>query len=198
MSIDKLNQTVQENFLEKVTGGLSNINTDHGAIHKGYLYYTNLEIASLASTATSYFLLEAPTNLYMHIKGATLSALGSSVKLRVFRNINEITAKGTEQTNISKNTNDNSSSTSDAKFYSGPTTTGGLTDKWFEAIAYGSTLAGNNTVGNINSLGNPNIEWVSANGNKQYLLEIENIGSETATDIELNFFHYEELTGLVE
>lgn len=185
-------------FFEEITGGLQNINTDHANIHKGRLYFSNFEIASLASGAKSYILLEAPETKFMHIKGSTISGLGSSLKLRVYRNIGAITTKGSVLANVSKNVNDNSSKTADVIFYSGPTPNGGLTDKWFEAIAYGSTLAGNNTIGTNNTLGNPNLEYVSANGRKQYLLEIENIGGDLATLIEINFFHYEEPQGLVE
>jgi hypothetical protein len=195
-NIDGIN-TLPISTVEEITGGFNNINTDHANIHKGRLYFSNFEIASLASGAKSYFLLEAPLTKFMHIKGSTISGLGSSLKLRVFRNIGVISTKGTVLTDVSKNVNDNSTKTADAIFYSGPTPNGGLTDKWFEAIAYGSTLAGNNTIGSNNTLGNPNIEYVSTNGRKQYLLEVENIGGDPATLIEINFFHYEEPKGLI-
>lgn len=176
---------------EKITGGVTNINSDHVAIHKGYGYGFNIFESALAGQAVSEYSFKAPEKHYVHLKNIVIVTKGGNVKVEILKGV---TVTADEGTAVSLNQlNDNSSNTADTTIKASPTYSGGTV--WKTAIALAD--ATNQTVGVGSFSLNPNQELVSKNNDEYYVIKITNLEADVidAIDVTLDGFLYEEPKG---
>ncbi len=190
---------------EQITCGFISTNSDHSAIHRGYGYCRHLYFEELLFGSKKIYRITSPETLFMHIKSLQIGLIGATCSAKLIRGTTAnplvITNAGTEEPK-STNLNDNSSNMPQSKFYDGTVTyTGG--EVWCEVVVRGSTseetkqASAQQTAGQF--IQNDYLEYVSKDNNTEYILEIENIDSEenTAFDITIDMFYYEEPKGLI-
>lgn len=183
---------------EQVTSAITNINSDHSAIHYGYGMCASLYLATLAPEAVEVYRFKGPTTLYAHIKNIQVNGQGAPLMIELIRGTTAsplvITGAGDEQIGAINNLNDNSDIVAQSKLYNSAVTyTGGA--KWCSVIANGSTT--NQSVSGGTFAQNQNQEYVTKKGDTDYIIKITNLdASDTASYIGINMFFYEEPKGL--
>lgn len=176
-------------MIEGITGGVSNINSDHAAIHLGYgLNFSIYETLTTEQVLTYSF--KAPTALYAHIKNISLQALGGSVKLELLAGV-AVTVDTGVAVPIT-NLNDNSTFVNTSTIKKAPTFTGGTADKTIYALSD----ATNQSTGIANLAQNPNQEYVTKSEDTYYIIKITNLTTNNVP-IAISGFFYEEPQGLV-
>lgn len=175
---------------EGITGGFTNINSDHGAIHLGYGAITG-DIITLTSGAVKEYCITTPSVFYPHFKNLNLSGLGGNVQLEIIRGATVTVNTGTD-VNIT-NPNDNSDTVPEMTIKEDPTYSGGTT--WVSIYALSDST--NQTTGNAQVSTSPNQELVMKNKTEEYILKITNLTSSTI-GVAWSAFWYEEPQGLVE
>jgi hypothetical protein len=201
-----LSNNVLTTAKEQITNGLISTNSDHSAIHRGFGYCKHLFFGELAFGAKKIYRITSPETLFMHIKSIQVGLIGATCAARLVKGTAEnplvITNTGTLES-PSWNLNDNSPMTPQSKWYDGTVEyTGGQT--WCEVVVRGFTTAdtkqapSNQTAGEF--IQSDYLEYVTKNNNTEYILEVENIDHEenTAYDITIDMFYYEEPQGLIE
>jgi hypothetical protein len=183
---------------EQVTKGLVNTNSDHNAIHKGYGFCMHLFYASLAPTAKQIYRLKGPVNLFSHIKSIQANLEGATCRFRLVKDAT-VVLEGTEITNIINNLNHNSARLPQTKVFDGGATySGGST--WCSVVVHADTSGGGTTLSKSsgNFIQADYLEYVTKSNEEEYFLEIENLSlSDTAVNIDIKFFFYEEPQGLI-
>ena len=179
---------------EPITRGLRTVNTDHGAIHSGWGFCAHLYHASLATTARQVYRFKGPTTLYAHIKSIQAGVIGETITVKLIKDPT-ITNAGTIIADALQNLNHNATQTAQSALYDGGVTyTGGTT--WCEVIVRGSTSGGIQVKASSTFVQSDYLEYVTRDGDTDYILEIENIGTATAEDISIDIFFYEEPLGI--
>lgn len=179
--------------IEELTGGVPEINTDHALIHKGYGLCASIYLATLAASATKVWRIKGPTTLFAHIKSLILSSQGATIKIELIQNPT-ITMAGTEITGAIKNLNHNSLVVPQSKIFdSAVAFTGG--DIWCTAIAHGETTNQSTSSGTF--VQNLNQEYVTKNGDEDYIIKLTNLSAtDAASHLLFSMFFYEETQGL--
>ena len=75
--------------LERVTGMVPAINSDHAAIHEGEAFRAILEIGDFGEETKIEYSLKTPADLYVHFKNLRLVAVGGTVKVTIKRGTEE-------------------------------------------------------------------------------------------------------------
>ena len=182
---------------EPITHGLKAINTDHGAIHLGFGFCASLYLASLAGSAIQRWRIKGPTTKYAHLKSIQVSAEGSSLSVKLIKDVT-IVNSGTEVAGAINNLNHNSTILPTTKIYdSGTTYTGGNT--WCQVIIHGDTSGVGTGIGSNggNFVQSDYLEYITKTGDEDYVLEIQNLKTDVASNISVQLFFYEESQGLV-
>lgn len=183
---------------EEVTRGFMTTNSDHSAIHGGYGYCAHLFYGSLAVGATQVYRIKGPVTLFAHIKSIQANLEGATCRFRLIKEAT-ITDPGTEITDILSNLNHNSDNEAQTKIYDGGAAySGGKT--WCSVVVHADTsgAGGNLSRSSGDFVQTDYLEYVTRSNEEEYILEIENLSpSEPALNIDINFFFYEELRGLI-
>ena len=202
----KTSNAILDGAKESITRGLVSTNSDHSAIHRGFGYCKHLYFEELGFGAKKIYRITSPDTLFMHIKSIQVGLIGATCSVKLMRgttaNPLTITNAGIEEP-CACNLNDNSMMTAQSKFYDGTVEyTGGET--WCEVIVRGSTSAETKQASSQQEAGqfvqSDYLEYITKDGETEYILEIENIDSEesTAYDITVDMFYYEEPQGLID
>lgn len=176
-------------FIEQLTSGMPNINTDHALIHMGYGFSFGMLINTLAGSGTKEYCLTAPTDRYIHLKNVNIQVLGSSIQVEIIKDATVTTNTGTLVP--INNLNHNSSVTASSEIRENPSYTGGTTVRTVYALADST----NQTTGNANFNENPNQEFVAKNGEEEYIIKVTNLTSNDCI-VSIDAFMYEESQGL--
>lgn len=177
-----------KNGYERITGGYTIINSDHGAIHLGYGALVS-DIQTLGNGAVKEYCITTPVGLYPHFKNVSIKALGGSCKLELIKNPT-VTDNTGASLNV-QNPNDNSAYVAEMTIKEDPTYTGGTT---WESI-YALSDSTNQTTGNAETSTSDNQELIMKNGNEEYILKLTNLTTDTIT-VTWQGFWYEEPQGL--
>ena len=78
-----------QNTLERVTGMVPAINSDHAAIHEGEAFRAILEIGDFGEVTKIEYSLKTPAGYYVHFKNLRLVAVGGTVKVTIRRGTSE-------------------------------------------------------------------------------------------------------------
>ena len=193
---------ILQGAFDRLTHSMKSINSDHNAIHIGQGFCLGLYHASLVTTGKKIYRISSPAIKYAHIKSIQVSVAGSTCTAKLIRGTTAsplvITNAGTEITNAISNLNDNSTTVNTLKVYDGTVEyTGGAV--WCSVIAHADTAGsgGNQSIGSGQFVQSDYLEYVTKTGNADYILEIENIGADTAVQIKTDIFFYEEPKGLI-
>jgi hypothetical protein len=172
---------------EFVTDGVSIINTDHAAIHKGYGALVD-DYITLTSGATKSYCITCPADLYIHFKNIMAQSLAGSCKFEILEGAT-VTANDGTALDVTQ-PNDNFDTTPSGTVIADPTYTGGTKIQGFHILAD----ATNQTIGNGKLALSENQELVFKNAGEQYILKITNL---EASEIKVawNAFWYEEPKG---
>ena len=181
------NKKLDSSF-ETITGGVTNINSDHAIIHQG-LGYSASAYFSLASGGIKRFSFTAPESLYVHFKNINFSIIGGTTSLKIIKDATVTVGAGDELT--AQNANHNATYTSDSTIVEDSTYTGGTVWEYIVNLA-NSTNQNKSTAGIALS---PNEEHVFKTDNEQYIFEFENLTTD-ATQVFMRAFFYEEPRGL--
>lgn len=187
MSSDRQTE-IMEQEQETITGGVTNINSDHSAIHMGFGAIVS-DIQTLTNGAEKEYCITTPVELYPHFKNIVIKSLGGSIKLEIIKGATVTVNTGDAL--IVSNPNDNSSYVPEMTIKEDPTYTGG--DVW-DAI-YALSDSTNQTTGNAETASNDNQELVMKNGNEQYIIKITNLTTDTII-VAFQAFWYEEPQGV--
>ena len=177
-------------YVEKITNGIPNINTDHALIHMGYGFSFATIINTLTGSGTKAYCWTAPSTKYCHLKNVNIQTLGSSIQVDILSGAS-VTVNTGALIPIN-NLNDNSTTTAQSTIRESPTYTGGTSIRTLYALADST----NQTVGNANFNANPNEEFVTKNEEEQYIILVTNLTA-NATIVSIEAFMYEESTGIV-
>lgn len=174
--------------IEKITGGVKNINTDHGAHHHGYGWRVSHYVPVLAGDAEKIYALKGPTTLFAHLKDFLLKSLGSTVSLEIIKGATILSNTG----NIIPitNTNDNALEVVQSELREDAAYSGGTL--WDDAYAFGSSTNQSVGLGQINS--NPNNELITKNGDEVYIIRLKNRKNDDA-EVYWRMNFYEEPKG---
>jgi len=192
-SIGALNNTIygedgQALYIEQLTGGMPNINTDHALIHYGFGFSFRMYF-SLGNGATKSYCLTAPSEKFIHLKNFNVQTLGSSIKVEILTGATVTVNTGTA-VSIS-NLNHNSTETANTTIKADPTYSGGTAVRTIYALSDST----NQNTGHANFNENPNQEYVTKSESEQYILKITNLSTDT-TAVSIDAFFYEETQGL--
>jgi hypothetical protein len=181
---------------EPITKGIRSINTDHGAIHLGWGYCAHLYHKELAVGAKKIYRFKGPSTKYAHIKSIQAGAIGSTIAARIIKDVT-ITVMGTKEDCLC-NLNHNSLHEAQSEIYDGSVVyTGGKT--WCEVIIRGYTSEDSKFAASMQTAGqfiqNDYLEYVTKSNDEDYIIELENIGDDTAYDLSIDMFFYEEPLG---
>ena len=179
---------IMEQQQEAITGGITNINSDHAVIHMGFGGLAD-DYFTLTNGAVKEYCFTSPLALFVHFKNIKLNGLGGSVKLEILKGATVTVNTGTDL--LITNPNDNSDYLSASSIKESPTYTGGT--KW-KAI-YALSDATRQSTGSADSADSENQELVMKDGNKEYIIKITNLTTDTIT-VAWNAFWYEEPQGL--
>ena len=180
----------QDLYIEQLTGGIPNINTDHALIHKGYGYSFSILLNTLAGSAVKEYCLTSPSDLFIHLKNFNIQVLGSSIKAEIL--VSPTVTVNTGAAVSISNLNHNSSLTAETTIKENPTYTGGTSARAIYALSDSTRQA----TGNADFNSNPNQEFITKDGNEQYILKITNLSSDDCL-VSIDAFFYEETKGLV-
>ena len=175
------------NMFERITKGITSINSDHSAIHKGWGAHAG-DYFTLGNGASKAYCLTTPSVTYPHFKNLVFSGLGGSVKLEVIKNATVTANTGTTLAIV--NPNHNSDTVPQMTIKESPTYSGGDV---FEVV-YALSDSTRQTTGNARIATSENQELVFKNGNEQYILKITNLTTDTV-DVAWSSFWYEEPLG---
>lgn len=179
----------QDLYIENVTGGMPNINTDHALIHYGAGYSFTLYL-TLAGAGTKSYCFTAPASLYVHIKNIAMQVLGASVRFELLKGATVTVDTGTAI--ALNNLNDNSTNTANSTLKEDPTYTGGTAARTLYALADST----NQFTGNATLNANPNEEYVTKAESTKYILKFTNLAASSSVTIAVDAFFYEESKGL--
>jgi hypothetical protein len=191
-------QNEVKNAYDPITHNPRNTNSDHSAVHYGLGFCAHLYLASLAASATQVYRFKGPTDLFAHLKSLEVAGQGATCAFRIYRGVT-LTANGTLVSGAIQNLNDNSPVEPESELYNGTVTYSAAT-LWCEKIFHGSTDSSGNK--NIQSgasfVQNPNLEYVTKDGDTDYVIEIENLDpTYPCVHLGVNMFFYEEEHGYV-
>ena len=191
-----------QNTLERVTGAIPAINTDHKYIHVGIGYKAHLEIGDLAAEASESFSFKTPANNYVHFKNLRLSGVGASMKAEIIfgteDNELDVDSAGTTATELlgPHNLNDNSSNSTGIVIKKTPTYTDNKDGETWDLITI-SGASTNQFRSASQTQGGANEELV-LKPDTYYVIKITNLspeGGDAASDVNLTMFWYEEGDG---
>lgn len=179
-----------ESWLENITGGIKNINSDHALIHDGIGMGFSIYNATMTTGQVKEYSFKAPTTKYAHVKNLTVQTLGGSVKMEILKGVTVTVDTGTAVP-IS-NLNDNSTIVATATIKASPTYTGGTV--W--ATSYALADSTNQTTGMGDYIENVNQELVTKSAGTYYVLKITNLTTDTIGPVVATGFFYEESEGI--
>lgn len=173
-------------FLERVTGGVRVIDTDHSAIHNGEAYIVNRNSENVADAGSLVFEIITPANLYVHMR---LASVWPSAGLARFESIEAptLTTGTTAVIPVALNRNDGASAViikSDPTGISGGTT--------LRNVMFGGGGPGTGSGGGLGF----GAEFV-LKPSTTYLARLTNLSGGLA-DMTLGLFWYEETLGGLE
>ncbi len=180
----------QDLYIEQLTGGMPNINTDHALIHQGYGYSFSILLNPLSDSTIKEYCLTAPSSRYIHLKNFNIQVLGSSISAEII--INPVVTINTGTAVAINNLNHNSALTAEATIKEDPTYTGGTSARAIYALSDST----NQVTGNADFNSNPNQEFVTKSNNEEYIFKITNLTSNDCV-VSVDAFFYEETQGLV-
>lgn len=184
------------NIIERITGSVKEINSDHSAIHAGLGYCLHLYHASLAPGVSKNYRIKGPTTKYAHLKSIQVSAQGAPLLVELIQEA-AFTNLGVEITGAIKNLNHNYPDVNQTKVYDGSVAyTGG--EVWCSIVVQGNTTGGgaNITSSSGQFIQSDYLEYDTKDGDENYVLKITNLSAEaTAQYINTNMFFYEEELG---
>ena len=186
------------NIIERITGALNEINSDHAAIHSGYGYCLHLYHATLAAGASKIYRIKGPTTLFAHIKSIQIAAQGAPLRVELIQEAN-FTNLGVEITGAIRNLNHNYPTANQTKVYDGSVAyTGGVV--WCSVVVYGDTSGAGAGLSASSGqfIQSDYLEYVTKDGEENYVLKITNLnagGGDPALHINSNMFFYEEPLG---
>lgn len=195
----KVNDETLVRARDNITKALQSTNSDHTAIHKGYGYCAHLYFEELEHGDKKRYRWKGPEHLYCHIKSIQVGCIGATVSAKIIKDVT-ITNDGTKEDCLC-NLNHNADIPAKSEIYDGNVEySGGKT--WCEVIVRGFTseetkqAPAQQTAGQF--IQNDYIEYVTKNGEEEYIIEIENIDVEenTAFDLTIDLFFYEEPEGI--
>lgn len=186
MSIARLTEIFTK-AAERITDGLSVINTDHAAIHKG-MGFTAGDYISMTTGAVKSYCLTAPASKYMHIKNLSIQALGGSIKLEILKLPTVTVNTGTAL--VLTNKNDNSAVVSGSSIKPDPTFSDGTVWDTFYALSDST----NQSTGLTQINDNDNEELVTKAASTKYIIRLTNL-TEVTVPVSWRIFFYEEDAG---
>ena len=161
-----------------VSGALTSIPTEHHKIHQGLAWRAVHELDSLASGATSKFLIRVPAGVSPHLRSYRVNSTGNPVLIRLYEGAT-VTVVGTTVT--PRNCKRSVSDTDGVLIYTGAT-----------ATADGTLLESSRVVGDrhAGSSDDPTIEEWNLKPSTDYLITVKN-ESNGSVNVILNLFWYE-------
>jgi len=191
-----------QNTLERVTGMVPAINSDHAAIHEGEAFRAVLEIGDFGEVNKIEYSLKTPADLYVHFKNLRLVAVGGTVKVTIRRgtSANElrIDSAGSDPTELvgPHNLNDASTTTSGVVIKKTPTYVSegegdGEGESWEIVKVVGDST--NQFTSTAETQGSPYEELVFS-PNTYYVIEVEEV-TDSPANVMLTMFWYEEGDG---
>lgn len=192
-----------KNIIERFTGAVKSINSDHSYIHDGIGYKAHLDIGALSAAASESYSFKTPVDKFCHFKNLRLSGKGASVRAFIIRGTetNPLTVNSAGSTASELigpvNLNDNFSNASGVVVKKTPTYTNNENGEVWDFI----TISGESTnqfQSTTESQGNVNEELVMQ-PDTYYVLTITNLsagGGDAANDVVLTGFWYEEDMGV--
>ena len=173
---------------EELTGGFTNIDSDHKLIHDGYgLAFTDYRTLTNAQVFSYSF--KAPATRFVHLKNILLQSLGGSIKLEILNGVDVTVDTGT--TVPLTNLNDNATNVCGCTMKEAPTFTGGTAVRTMYALADAS----NKYTGIANLAANPNEEYVTKSEETYYIIRLTNLTTDDIP-VAISGFLYSEDKGL--
>jgi len=150
---------------------------------------------SLVHGAKLKYRFVGPSTKYAHLKGIQISAEKATIKVSLIKDVT-ITGNGTIIDNAIQNLNHNSSNLTESSVYNNTVTYSGGT-VWCNTVVHGNSTNQSSSSGQFIQL--DFLEYVTKSEGENYIIEIENIdeSENTAYNINLNMFFYEEARGLI-
>ena len=172
--------TVGNNVVEQYSNAVRTIEQEHAMIHDGNAYQLSGRLASLASAASEYILIDPSTPV--HWRYFKFQSEGGPFDVELFKNPTT-TDPGSALTPV--NRNDISSNTSSSTITEAPTVTDDGTRMDLDVSSLEGT--GSRTRGALEGVGGA--EWVIDGGNT-YLIKVTN-NDNSAILLTYKFFWYE-------
>lgn len=171
--------------VERVTGGVMVIDSNHAQIHGGNAYSIG-EFFTIAAGAKLDVTVQVPAGAYVHYQATDLSTDGGNTVTATFYEGATVTAAtGTAITPVNRKRIDTpEASVLTIKQAPTVTATGTQLDKWYFPKTANSQAKGFNGKSDTN-------EWV-LKPETTYLLRISNIGTTTSAVVSMRPFWYEE------
>ena len=188
--------------LERVTGMVPAINSDHAAIHEGEAFRAVLEIGDFGEETKIEYSLKTPADLYVHFKNLRLVAVGGTVKVTIKRGTEEnelrIDSAGEDAADLvgPNNLNDTKNIETGVVIKQTPTyVTDGDDDGEGEAWEIVKVLGDDtNQFTSVAETQTSPYEELVFKPDTYYVIELEEI-AESPTNIMLTMFWYEEEDG---
>ena len=175
------------NAFEKITRGLTFINSDHSAIHKGWGAIASDYFTLANGASKTYCLTSSPEN-YPHFKNIVLNGLGGDVSIEIIRDATITLNTGTAITVA--NPNHNASQIPEMTIKESPTYSGGVS----YPKTYALSDATRHSIGNASISTSENQELVFKTSEEQYILKVTNLTTSEIT-VAWSAFWYEEPLG---
>ena len=197
--------------LDRFTGAVREINTDHYYIHRGIAYKAYLEIGEVTDTIEYAF--KTGENEYPHFKNLVLQALGGTCKVTIKRgtkanplvidNAGDVPGEGDPEfaeLTGPHNQNDATDKTANVTITKSPTYDAsgdgdGKGEDWAIVKVLGDDT--NQFTSISETQGNPNEELVMK-PDTYYVIKVEKIGIDSPNNVLLTMFWYEEPEGYLE
>lgn len=190
--------SVFKDTLERVTGMLPAINSDHAYIHYGIGYKAHIEVASLAGTNEYSF--KTPSDRYVHFKNVCLTGLGGSAKFSLKRGTeaNLLTIDSAGTTPVSgltgpHNMNDSKGPEARTEIKAAPTYTGSEEGEVWDIVSIVGDATNQYT--SVSETQRSDTEEFVMKPDTYYVLRLEKVGTDTPTQVILSLFFYEEGDG---
>lgn len=179
--------SIHQQAIERFTGGIKSISTDHAYIHNGQAFSFSAATTSIAAGGVYDFNITTPATGYVHWRPTTFGTSANITILELFEGATRSATGGTI-TPVNRNRNNATASAVTVNYAVTTTATGTL----LRSVTAG---AGGVTARAGGSASGESEEFVLKPGTN-YLLRLTNIGSTTATTAYLTGFWYEEGVGV--
>jgi len=180
---------------ERLTLAKRVINTDHAYIHEKLGYIMFIEQATVSN---SQYAIKTPALKYLHFKNLKMSAAGGTVRFAIRRstvtNPIDINSAGSTSADVTGPHNMNEYGLASGVVVTKTATYNNAKsgEDWFVGIVQGSATNQFTSIGET-SMGE-NQEFVMK-PNSYYIIDIKKVGSDTAANVTMSAFWYEETGG---